>query len=1087
MSTIDFAEVESLAKALGMLDGTGDFRPDWLTKPGDYISSVMADESQRNALIQFVDDVLDGPPATPDQDGLIWLQLATHSGPDVSVFVVLDPTPAEYVGIGVGVKLNTASPQSAVSAYVPVFRAAKAGHTVGDALLIGKTDAAAFIHVDTSITIGSTPPLHGFGLSVRVPTAAGPAPQFIVTLQGLQLPGASQPSDLQLSVDNLSDLEHAALQLVLGLARVEADALGAGPLASLMRLLGLGPAGAIPSLPLDQLLSQGATALTNWFEGVMSNPASRATWLGDVATLVGGSVVGDSVVFTLGTAQIAFAAPVTTGPSGHPIVTPQLSVSLTSGDMRLQAEADLLSLDLSNGSLRALPSLAIFTQLGKRADGGTQLLTGDPALDCIRVGVTLDAARKPLFLLAADNVVISGHVYPMLDLSTPGAVAEAAGTILSNVVNSLIAGLGPIGTVIELLLGLTPPPSAPTATLLDISAFLHNPLSAVRAYWRGLLHDHPAAIADLLTALRNLISDATQGAVAIAGSGTEADPWHLPLIGPVDLDFWTESAGDVLVVALGAAYVADNLGQRCTRVATSIELGLARLDLAAGAVVFLPKVEATVSMRARGATQSYLGAGPFQLSADFIGLSISWTPTAGVSFNVQAPNLKVLVDDISLPVALPTLAADGTLTLDAAGWDALEPFIGLLASEAPVAWIEHLADALGWTPTSSSSPRAHLRLADLVSNPASAISGWLTQLALDNSGAIEDVLNAMAHVLTGALGASGRREGYGTAEYPFLVPILPVGAAPSVAVWLAPNGPEAPVTTASDVLRSWRPGSDGLIPSALAKATFDETGSAPQIEDLVSGRPDLATGLALLTTRWTGTDGRIAPPATDPPGVTSTLIDDTPVDQLADAIDLADLLGAEPPTIVHIAVVAGGAPLPWDNQPASNVIDLRGAGRAPESFALPTAAVGEWFVALAVRADARLASGDADGVTGQALRLTRVLGAFSGLAGGIVLVAESEAGYPAIAAANSLPFIANVVTLGTPFGPVAFNILDDQPGADAFRLLRALLPPLDPNETDDPQLACGRGLVNALSVLLPYGDPGREIRPPAVPLPLEPA
>ena len=57
-------------------------------------------------------------------------------------------------------------------------------------------------------------------------------------------------------------------------------------------------------------------------------------------------------------------------------------------------------------------------------------------------------------------------------------------------------------------------------------------------------------------------------------------------------------------------------------VETNVEVGLARLDLAAGAATFLPSIQAHVAMRARGATQSYLGAGPFKLAADFIGLAI---------------------------------------------------------------------------------------------------------------------------------------------------------------------------------------------------------------------------------------------------------------------------------------------------------------------------------------------------------------------------------------------------------------------------------------------------------------------------------
>ena len=92
-------------------------------------------------------------------------------------------------------------------------------------------------------------------------------------------------------------------------------------------------------------------------------------------------------------------------------------------------------------------------------------------------------------------------------------------------------------------------------------------------------------------------------------------------------------------------------------------------------------------------------------------------------------------------------------------------------------------------------------------------------------------------------------------------------------------------------------------------------------------------------------------------------------------------------------------------------------------------------------------------------------------------MAESEAGHAVLIAANSLAFVTGV-TLGTPYTDVAFTVLDDQPAADAYRLLRVLLPPNDPQETDDEVLARGRGLVDTLGALLPLGDPGVEIRPP---------
>src|SRR5215467_1767147 len=205
MSTgaINLGEVQDLGKALGLLDGSDNFRSDWLSKPGHYLSSVLADETQRNALIQFVGDVLGGNPET-DSDGRIWLPIVSNPAPYVTVFLVLDPTPPDYVGIGVAARLTTSSPESRTTVHVPIFRAAKPGHSVPDAILIGHSDTAV-ITLEADITLGSAPPLHGIGLSIRIPTTAGPAPQFVLSLRGLQLPGASQPRDLNVSASNLGE------------------------------------------------------------------------------------------------------------------------------------------------------------------------------------------------------------------------------------------------------------------------------------------------------------------------------------------------------------------------------------------------------------------------------------------------------------------------------------------------------------------------------------------------------------------------------------------------------------------------------------------------------------------------------------------------------------------------------------------------------------------------------------------------------------------------------------------------------------------------------------------------------------------
>jgi hypothetical protein len=1080
MSAINFGEIQNLGKALGMLDGSASFRSDWLSNPGHYLSSVMADQTQRDSLVQFVDDILGAGSTETDASGLVWLPLVSNPSPHVTVYIVLDPTHGSYVGIGVGAELITASPESTTRLHVPVFRAAKTGQTVANPILIGNS-ADAVIVLDTQITVGTAPPLRGFGLSLRIPTQSG-TPEFGLTLSGLQLPGAAQPRDLNLSLSNLAELEASALQLVLGLIRSAAGSAGVPQLSALVALLGLNAGGAIPPLPLDQLEAQGVRALGTWFESVMSNASARTAWLGHLSTLVGGAVTANEITFALGPAQIAIGVGVTTGNGGHSIVTPTITAGITQGDFRVRAEADLFALDLSNFSATALPQLSLYAQLGLRPDGGTRLLSGDPQVDCLRVGMSLDQARRPNFVLAADGVVIAGHPYATLDLLSPNALAQIGGTILGDVINSLLAGLGPIGTAISQLFGVVAPPSALTATTINVATFLDDPLGAVRDYWHGLLRDHPSGVVDLLGTLRDLISDASQGAVAISGSGTDVDPWRLPIVGPVGLDVWKSAASDQLDLAVSAQYIADNLGQRCTRIESRLAVGLMHFDVVNGNAAFLTSVDFQLSARARGSAQATFTAGPLLLTADRIGITGSWRPAGGVSVNILAPNLIVTANGESFPITLPTLAADGTLVLNAAGWDSLETLIGLLASVAPVPWIGELSQALGWSGVTS-GPHPHLRLADLAANPAPALKAWLIALAIDNQGTITDALEALARTLTGSGGAFGQLDGSGSTQDPYRLALLPVDKSPELVAWLLPQGPQQAGTQAPDILQTWQPGWPGLTAAQLADALTAEAAMPGDISDLVSGRPDLASGLDTLAQRWTGGDGRIVPPASDPAGVTVHRIDNLAASQLAETLDLTSLLGAAPATTIYIAVAASSAASPWPNAPAGRLLDLRAAGLAPETFTLPAAAAGEWFIALAQRADAKLATGDTDGVAGQAARLSRVLTPFSTVAGSTVLVAQDAAGNPALAAANTLSFVSAVAMLGTPLTQVAFTVLDEEPAADAYRLLRMLLPAVDPQETDDEDLARARGLIGALDALLPFGDPGQEIRPPAVPTP----
>ncbi len=317
---------------------------------------------------------------------------------------------------------------------------------------------------------------------------------------------------------------------------------------------------------------------------------------------------------------------------------------------------------------------------------------------------------------------------------------------------------------------------------------------------------------------------------------------------------------------------------------------------------------------------------------------------------------------------------------------------------------------------------------------------------------------------------------------PWRVSMLQSDGGPALATWLLPGGPAADVSLAPNAVRQWQPAFEALPPYMLEQALLLEGAVASDVADLVAGRPAIADGILQLTERWVAGDGRIVPPTVPPTSIEDAhTFADVERTALEAAVDVDALLGAAPGTRIHIAIVAADAPFPWTDVAADRMIDARIRRLAPEAFAVPTVSAGEWFVALAGRADARLESGDSDGIAGQAARLARVLSGFAIVGGSVVMVASEGAGHAALAAANALPFVTAVVTLGTAFSPVSLTIIDEPVAGDTLRLLRWLLPPADEADPDDADLARGRGLVTGLIDLLRSPDPAVELRPPAIP------
>ena len=1072
----DLGVLGNLAEALGIFRN-GDPNPDWFGRPEDFLGTMLANEAQRAALIAFVDDALGGADRTTEA-GVIWLPILSLDNPALSVAVTVDESQSDALHIGVGFKFSTQNPTSSTTLAIPLFRAQKGnGPAVTESLLLGSSGGR--IRIGTTITIASAPPVPGqahfgaIGIEVDVPTSiADPqAPMFGLVLSALQLPGATSPRDVRVAADGTGQLDDALLDLVLSLVKSQADAAAASsPIAALGGLLGLRNGDAVPDFPITALATQGVQAIAAWVRGILETQASRNDWLGHFAALLGGARVGGEVQFSLGAAQLALSLGVDQGPSGHTQLTPRLGFQLGNNAARVQAAVDLLRIDLVTGEALALPSLGVWAAAG---DAGNPVLNVavPPAAqaDTLRVGFALDPQRRLVFVLAADNVQIGGRSYATLDLTSPDAMMDAAGAAVGEIASQLLNGLGTALSAVRQLLGIDPAGGLPAVTL---PALMANPLAAVSGYWQQVFAT-PAVATTLLGTLRNALTDASEAASAVTGTGTLGDPWRLPLIGPFVLEVYAE--GSVVTVSAAATTSVDTLGQRCTVVRTRFAALLAKLDFATKAAQLLPGAEALLTARERGVNPPsvHLALGSnVELFADHVGLRLAWGPTAGFTADVSAPNPRIVSGGSTVPIALPVIAADGSVTLPVAGWDALQILVGHIAALASDSFdsFQEIVQALGWDIDAgraggTSEVRAILRLADLVTQPQQAFADWLPRLVMSDLG--PRALSVVADLFAGSGVNRGFIVGTGHPDDPYRFAIS--AGLPNLAVWFPPAGLEPLLLAAPESLRNWRPGDVGLPATALEAALRAEASVAVDVRDLVEGRA-ITAGLTALAQRWAGSDGLIVAPPVTPSGITVRRIG-LAASQLWPHLDIEDLTGRIPTTTVHVAIGTDA----WPDAPAAQRIDLATPGLEAAMFALPAFAAGDWFVALGARADCKVAGSTTDGTPEQAARLARLLQGLAGISNDIALVAVGGAGHAARVVAESQAAITDLVLLGTPLSAISLTALDTQPTADALRLLFRLLPS-EGEEPDDGVLALGRALVSSMMQLADRADPGADLR-----------
>lgn len=1079
LSTADLGVLGSLATAIGLF-ADGSPNSDWFGRPDHYLARMLSDDTQREALVEFVDEVLGGEDRSTAPGGATWLPIVSLRRPadplDLDVCVTIADEDATPVRLGLGLSVRTTDPvASRTTIEVPLFQVDGNGATVTEPFLLGQPGGR--LRLATTVTVG-TETIEAIGLDLDVPTHTDDGePSFGLTLTGIRLPGAPAPRDVRVAAGSPDELDDAVLDLVLALVRSMLADPPATPhhglaaptptqvLTALAGMLGLVPGDAIPDFPVAGLVDHGLPALTAWLHDLLTVEAQREAWIGYLADLFEADAEDGEVVFAVPGTPVSVRAGVRvdTGDSGHARLTPTLGVDVSQAGStaRAQARVDLATIDLVTGSATAVPALGIWVALGSAAD---PLLTvaGPPAVrvERLRLGFALDAQRRPTFVLAADDVTIGDHSYPVLDLTSPDALMDAAGNAVGDVADELLGGLG---TTIRVLLGVDGDPA-------DLVALVGDPVGHLVAHWRDLLADHRDEVEAALGLLRDALADAT--ADAVDGSGTVDHPWRVPLVGPLALALHTD--GDLLVVDLAVTTTVDDLGGAAPDLEVALAARLAEVDLAARTASLVTGVQARLSARSHGADEARLDLSEgLALRASRAGLRVGWTAAGGLVAAADLPGLALDVAGEQVPVALPVLDAGG-VPLPPEGWDLLQQLVGHLEGHLP-ALVREVTDLLGWTGRSIGRATGPvLRLADLLDDPATALRDWALGLVV--SDVAPRALALLADVLGASAGQGGTIVGSGHPDDPFRLRPLASVPLPELAVWFPPMGLRPRVVNVPPELRAWYPGSPGLDPSTLARALELEAEVAPDVLELVESR-DVVGGLTQLALRWAGTDGRVVAPAAVPDGATRVLRLDVGSGDLHRSLVLDAELLRTPTAVVHVALGAGA----WPDAPADRVVDLTAPGLQPSMVVSPAPAGGDWFVRLGTRAACRLASGDADGTAGQAARLRVLVDRLAELGDDVVLVGVAGAGHACREAAAQQDAVSEVVTLGTPYAPVPLAALTTQPEADGLRLLHRLLPP--PGDDEDPDLRLARALVGSLTELVALESPGADLAPPLVPPP----
>ena len=958
---------------------------DWLSNPGDYLSSVLADEHQRESLVTFVDNVLGGADVARRRRHRLAADRRAHRA-GLSPVRRARRSAGDYVAIGIGVRIAATDPRRVDQAHVPIFRAAKKGHTIASPLLIGTADAIGRASRRRSRRrVGARPGqahLGGISSRCRCRRGGGAAPRDL----------ARAPTAADAGRDERAG-SHGRRRQRRAIWRTRSSISCSASCARRRPRCRPGRSPRSRGCSVCATASASRRCRSTISRRPASSARSRVARIGaarrGLAHRVGRTARESARRRRRRRPRRVSRSDRRSSRSASPRVDrrrrPHAPHAVARarpcrerGRDRPRRRGSLHDRSRHRRGDRAA-ALALQLVLGHRADGGTRAARREPADQRPRRDATRRARDRRG--AQADVRARRRHASPSARTSTRRSICRRptrsptpAGVVLGDVADEILGQLGPAGDAVHMLLGFSAPAGHPEVrrSTSPRSFRIRSPPSPRTGRRSSTIT--PAAIPSIVTTLRDLIADAADAGGAVTGTrhasrsrGASASPARS-------------------ICTRGSTAIACRSGRRSRSSSTRsasvharrepLRVAAVAIDLAARHASFLPEIVAGFTLRARGRTDATFETALFtrhgrqhrasrcdgrrrRASAARSARRISRSTSA----TVRCP---VPIRRSTQRPRRPSAPRTGTRSSDCSARLRRVGRRGSAISSWRSAGASARACRAGGVAGRDGRAPAP---ADLVADPVHALPAWLASRSARPDLLVRGALADFA--------ARRRRRGRRRRRRDRLGPADRSVARPACAQRRGAAARRLDRTRRS--ARSARPFAPTPLRGVPAIPASDRQRSparcarselADDVAALLDGRPDIAAGLDALVARWAGTDGRVVPPETDPRRHHASHRIAERSAAICRATSTSRISSAARRRRSCASPSRRPTTLPWPDTPADRLVDFTTAGsRAGRASRRRRRRPASGSSRSADAPRAGLRRGDADGIAGQTARL----------------------------------------------------------------------------------------------------------------------